>query len=422
MMDRRVCIKEFFIKEYCDREEVSCQVSLGSTGNAEMMRQYMSKFMKEAKTIARLNHPNIISIFDVFEENNTAYYVMEYIPGSSLGEWVRKSGPLPEDRALSAIRQIGAALSYAHGHRVMHLDVKPSNIMMDGDRAVLIDFGLSKQYAETGEQTSSTPVGISHGYAPLEQYQEGGVKEFSPATDVYSMGATLYKLLTGQTPPPAPTVVQSGMPDIPGTLSAPVRKAIEQAMSFRKKDRPQSVDAFLDILSQEPEEPVGAGAPPVPETDADQDLIPDDEVTVVSGSEKGPSLSEKKTSDDTIQRFHPLTAAYLYLGLVICVCVSVMMLVAAVAYLIEGDTEGFTLLILTIASAAACVGLGYILQKHRKAGVWLFMISAAVCAVWGAIYFAEESVYIALLILYALTFAVLLIKNDKKISGWKLLS
>lgn len=248
MMDRHVCIKEFFIKEYCDRDDASNNVSLGSTGNADMMQRYMAKFEKEAKTIAKLNHPNIIGIHDVFRENNTVYYVMEFLSGSSLNDRVKKAGTIPEDEALRYIRQIGAALAYAHSQRIMHLDVKPANIMIDGDRAVLIDFGLSKQYSESGDQTSSTPVGISHGYAPLEQYQDGGVKEFSPETDVYSLGATLYKTLTGVTPPPASDVAQTGLPSIPGTISSSVRIAIEKAMNFRRQERPHSIEEFMALI------------------------------------------------------------------------------------------------------------------------------------------------------------------------------
>ena len=250
LIDRKVCIKEFFIKEYCERDEATSQVSLGTASNAEMMERYMSKFIKEAKTIAKLDHPNIVRIHDVFKENATAYIVMEYIDGMSLGEYIRERGPLSESKAVIYIRQVGEALSFAHTQHIMHLDVKPSNIMLDmeHDRPVLIDFGLAKQYTEGGEQTSSTPVGISQGYAPLEQYQTGGVKEFSPATDVYSLGATLYKLLTGDTPPSASEVNEEGLPSMPDTISASVRQAIDKAMQPRRKDRPKSAKDFISLF------------------------------------------------------------------------------------------------------------------------------------------------------------------------------
>ena len=162
-----------------------------------MVNRYRDKFIKEARALAKLRHRHIVRIIDVFEENNTAYYVMEYIAGGSLGDKA-KGAALPEADAVRYIRQVASALDYVHSRHMMHLDVKPSNILLNSDgEAILIDFGLSKQYDMSGEQTSSTPVGISHGYAPMEQYKRGGVGTFSPATDIYSLGATLYKLVTG---------------------------------------------------------------------------------------------------------------------------------------------------------------------------------------------------------------------------------
>ena len=108
MMNRRVCIKEFFVKEYCDRNDATSRVSLGSKGNEELMRRYMAKFIKEAQTVARLSHANIVNIYDSFYENNTAYAVMEYIDGCTLAEWVRDHGPISEELAVDYMHQIGA--------------------------------------------------------------------------------------------------------------------------------------------------------------------------------------------------------------------------------------------------------------------------------------------------------------------------
>jgi serine/threonine protein kinase len=132
---------------------------------------------------------------------------------------------------------------------MMHLDVKPANILLDeNDNAVLIDFGLAKQYDTEGQQTSCNPVGISHGYAPLEQYKRDGVSTFSPATDIYSLGATLFKLVTGITPPEASDVNDEGLPALPSDISPTVRAAIEAAMEPKRKDRPQSIAEFLKLL------------------------------------------------------------------------------------------------------------------------------------------------------------------------------
>ncbi len=247
---RNVCIKEFFPKEYYNRDDNSCRISLASKSSAEIMDAFKAKFMKEAKTIARLDHPNIIHIHDVFEENNTAYYVMEYIEGESLSYLVKQRGALTENEAIKYIRAIAEALGYIHERKIMHLDIKPANVMLrkvDG-RAVLIDFGLSKQYDADGNQTSSTPVGISAGYAPMEQYQQGGVKEFSPETDIYSLGATLYYLVTGSVPPQAISIADEGLPTLPSHLSSSVRNTIERSMTFQRKRRPHSIKEFLALL------------------------------------------------------------------------------------------------------------------------------------------------------------------------------
>lgn len=133
----------------------------------------------------------------------------------------------------------------------MHLDVKPSNILLrNNGEAVLIDFGISKRYDDTGNQTSSTPIGISKGYAPLEQYKQGGVKTFSPGTDIYSLGATLFYLLTSQQPPEASDVNDEGLPALPTKISPLIRKAIQGAMQPRCKDRPQNINEFLTLLNE----------------------------------------------------------------------------------------------------------------------------------------------------------------------------
>ena len=251
-LGRKVAVKEFFMREYCEREHGTASITLGSSGSREMVDRFRQKFIKEARAIAAFGFDNkhIVRIIDVFEENNTAYYVMEYVGGASLSDKV-KTGALPEAAAVRYIRQIATALDFVHGKRMMHLDVKPSNILLnENDETVLIDFGLAKQYDTQGSQTSSTPVGISHGYAPLEQYKRGGVGTFSPATDIYSLGATLYKLLTGETPPEAGDVNDDGLPALPQHISASVRAVVEAAMQPRRKDRPQSIDEFLALLDK----------------------------------------------------------------------------------------------------------------------------------------------------------------------------
>lgn len=247
-LERKVAIKEFFMKSLCNRDSDTSGVYTLSQSSSTIVERFRTKFIKEAQSIAKLSHKNIISVIDIFEDNNTAYYVMEYHSGGSLSEKVGNK-PLAEEEALVYIRQLASALEYLHSRNMMHLDVKPANVLLNSaGEAVLIDFGLAKQYDEKGMQTSTTPVGISHGYAPLEQYTSNGVGSFSPATDIYSLGATLYKLLTRLTPPDASFVHDEGLPELPANISKPIREAIVTAMQPRKKDRPQSVAEFLELL------------------------------------------------------------------------------------------------------------------------------------------------------------------------------
>ena len=255
---RKVAVKEFFMKDSCERDGSTSHVTVPTASNRELVSKFKEKFIREARMIAGLDHEHIVKIHDVFEENGTAYYVMEYLGGGSLDRKIRDKGAMSESDALGYIRQVADALSYLHSQNILHFDVKPSNVLIGKNgNAKLIDFGISKHYDETGVQTSSTPVGISKGYAPLEQYQQGSdIKTFTPATDIYSLGATLYALLTGTNPPEASDVSEDGLPIIEGASPA-VMRAIEKAMQPRRKDRPQSVAEFLSLLGATKKEDEG---------------------------------------------------------------------------------------------------------------------------------------------------------------------
>lgn len=256
LLGAKVAIKEFFMKDFCNREDSTSRVSVVTESGREQVARFREKFLKEARNIARLRHPHIVRISDVFEEHGTAYYVMDFCEGGSLSELLKlHPNGIDESLALKYIRQVASALDHVHATKMNHLDVKPANIMLDAkDNAVLIDFGLAKQYdVITGNQTSTTPVGISHGFAPIEQYKQGGVSEFSPATDIYSLGATLFKLITGQTPPEAHTLLEEDLPEV--SASPSVVLAITKAMQMRRTARPQSVKEWLDIMADTISEP-----------------------------------------------------------------------------------------------------------------------------------------------------------------------
>ena len=250
LLKKKVAIKEFFVKDFCNRDETTSQISVGITSKTALVNKLKSKFIAEAQSLCSLEHPNIVHVFDVFEENGTAYYVMDYIDGLSLNDMVKKDGPMSEQKAVGYIMQVADALKYVHSQNRLHLDIKPGNIMVDeNDKAVLIDFGASKQYDEEGGENTSTLLGKTPGYAPLEQMGNDVVK-FLPSTDIYALGATLYKLLTGNTPPSASLLASGETLDaMPSFISEGTRNAIIQSMQTNKMKRPQSIGEFEKLLS-----------------------------------------------------------------------------------------------------------------------------------------------------------------------------
>lgn len=269
-LERRVAIKEFFPKDFCDRDGSTSHVTLCTQSSYDFVDRLKAKFLKEARNIAKFDHPGIIKIHAAFEENNTAYYVMDFIDGYSLGDLISQVGVMPERSAIDYIIKVGKALEYVHARRINHLDIKPANIMVRRiDREpILIDFGLSKQYDQEGNQTSTTPTGISHGYAPMEQYTDGGVHEFSPQTDIYSLAATLYYLISGIVPPVASRLIDEPL-RFTDAFSDSLKQAISKAMSPGRKMRQSSVEEFLcdiEAAKDSPTEPIVTPPSTAPET------------------------------------------------------------------------------------------------------------------------------------------------------------
>ena len=252
----KVAIKEFFFKEYCNRDDSTSRVTIPTSGNREIVERFKQKFIKEARTIFSLNHPNIVRILDVFEENDTAYYVMDYIEGESLGDMVKRRGAIPEAEALGYVKDAASALEYIHSKNINHLDIKPGNLVLrhDDGKVLVIDFGVAKQYdLATSQGTTTTPVCISPGYSPMEQYSKNGVQTFSPQSDVYALAATLFKLLTGNTPPESTNIQDEGLPVAElqeKQISRPVISAIAMAMKGRY-ERTQSVAEFVGNLNND---------------------------------------------------------------------------------------------------------------------------------------------------------------------------
>lgn len=253
-LQRMVAIKEFFMLDFCSRNTSTLEMQTFSSGSAKQVEQYRKKFFKEAGNLSRLHHPNIISVIDVFEENGTVYYSMPYYSGGSLQEYVDAHGTLSESEAMKVIKQIAKALKYMHEeHHICHFDVKPANIMLDDKgNAILIDFGISKNYDAQGHETSMTPIGLSEGYAPIEQYQQN-VEEFSPVSDVYALGATLYFLLHGKRPVSAVHRASGTALLMSKNLSPEIKNVINASMKLIKRERANSIDVFLGVVDNNSE-------------------------------------------------------------------------------------------------------------------------------------------------------------------------
>ncbi len=252
-LGKKVAIKEFFMKELNSRAEDG---SITGMTDGSLSFKYAEKFRKEAANLARMKHPNIVEVTDAFDENGTYYYVMDHIEGENLNDYI-KSHSLSESEAVAIARDIATALQYMHEqHRMLHLDLKPGNVMRrrsDG-RIFLIDFGLSKHYSNGGQPETSTTIGQgTAGYAPIEQGNQAKDGDFRPSIDIYALGATLFKLLTGNTPPIASELVfdnkyvstqlaKSG-------VSQGVIDIVVKAMSPNSKERTSCASDFIAQLS-----------------------------------------------------------------------------------------------------------------------------------------------------------------------------
>ena len=292
----KVAIKEFFMREMNVRDRDGKTVE-GSSSS--VFTNYRHRFRREAENLAKLDHPNIIRVYDVFDENGTTYYSMEYVEGITLDAYIQQHHPLPESDAVAILGRVCSALSFMHEQRMLHLDIKPKNIMCSSKGEVfLIDFGLSKQFGANGEPESSTTIGAgTPGYAPIEQANPIKDGTFPATLDIYALGATMYKTLTGQRPPVATDVLNEGFPLEPLVQlhrSPSLIKVIACCMSPMKKDRYQTVADLLRAY------------PPLAAEDEKTEIKEDTEATILDdvqpvehptgGAPVPPPIVEEKVS------------------------------------------------------------------------------------------------------------------------------
>ncbi|MGE0386567.1 MAG: protein kinase [Gammaproteobacteria bacterium] len=248
-LHRPVAIKEFLPGQLARREDDATVTPL-TTDLAEEYRTGLARFVSEARTLARFEHPNIVRVHNVFEANGTAYMVMQYEEGEGLDRRLKRQGPLEEAEILRLVEPLLSGLEAIHDRGFVHRDIKPANIFIRADGSpVLLDFGSARQ-AAGGEARTLTNF-VSPGYAPIEQYA-GKSDQQGPWSDLYGLGATLYRAMTGRAPADAVDrshsiaidtrdTYEHGIVTAQGRYSPRLLAAVDHALQFRAQDRPQSV-------------------------------------------------------------------------------------------------------------------------------------------------------------------------------------
>lgn len=246
-LNRMVCIKEYFLYGRCVRDPRNFSVSCQPSDNA-LFEKYRKAFVEEAHTVTSLDHPNIVKVIDIFDENNTSYMVMPFVEGQTLDQIVHTRGAMSFNDAINYMAQVAVAVDYIHRKHILHRDIKPSNIIITPDnKAVLIDFGSAREFID--DKTQAHTSILTQGYAPPEQYATNSRK--GAYSDIYSLAATLYYILTAK--PPVDAAARLAEPlDEPRKFndSIPIdaNRAILKALSLQPTQRHQSVNEFLADL------------------------------------------------------------------------------------------------------------------------------------------------------------------------------
>ncbi|HUP92826.1 MAG TPA: bifunctional serine/threonine-protein kinase/formylglycine-generating enzyme family protein [Solimonas sp.] len=287
-LDKIVAIKEYLPGELALRV-TGAEVRARSSQTEEAFVWGREQFLNEARTLALFDHPNLISVYRFFEANGTAYYVMDFIEGATLGKRLKRDGPLDEAALRGLLVPLLDGLEQVHRAGVLHRDVKPDNIMLRADGApVLIDFGAAR--LNLGEMTHSVLSVLTAGYAPLEQY--GSTANQGPWTDLYALGAVTYRMLSGKRPTDAVSRVHED-PLVPasmigrGRYSEPFLRAVDWALSVKPEDRPRSVGEWREALMQAPAVVLAVADDP----ELDPDTAEPDSTEADSRPAEGPEIS-----------------------------------------------------------------------------------------------------------------------------------
>jgi len=252
--DKNVAVKEFLPTDIARRSD-SGVVSARSTNFEDDFKYGLDEFVREARALDRLEHPNLVRVRAFFQESGTAYLVMEYVDGPTLADHLQKKGRLTVDELDRLLHPLLHALNYVHQNGFLHRDIKPDNIILRAglvDDPVLIDFGAARE--SVGTRSRSVAALVSAGYTPLEQYSSN--RSLEPASDVYSVAAVAYRCLTGDTLPAATdrAIEESIKPVAPfleGLRPTTYVDALQSALQLRLNHRTASIVGFRDGLYPE---------------------------------------------------------------------------------------------------------------------------------------------------------------------------
>lgn len=248
-----VAIKEYLPESIADRN-IDGHVVLRANGDLDLFNWCRERFVDEAKTLAQFRHPNIVRVTRFFQTNGTAYFVMDFEEGKSLFQVLSESGGvLPEERVCDIFRQVLNGLAQVHQRRYLHRDIKPGNIYLRADGSVaLLDFGAARLEMSGGDETARGM--LTPGYAPPEQYETDGRQ--GPWSDLYAVGATMHRSLTGKAPAPSidrknqlkaggkdpyPLLTSKKAQNAPSSLLS----SVDWMLSLDAEARPQSVGQVL---------------------------------------------------------------------------------------------------------------------------------------------------------------------------------
>lgn len=252
IFDSKIAVKEFYPNGLANRNvAVSPKVNrLGSEKAKKAYEKGLGQFLNEAKLLAKFtDEPGIVSVRDFFEDNSTAYIVMEYLEGETLKSYLRNVGLIEYDNALCLLMPVIESLGKLHKKNLLHRDISPDNIMLSGERIKLLDFGAAREIADE----KSLSVVLKHGYAPMEQYRRHGNQ--GPWTDIYALCAVLYRCITGSVPDDSTDRVFDDTLKRPSELGIEISPSFEnvlmRGLAIKPEDRFQSIEELIKAFESE---------------------------------------------------------------------------------------------------------------------------------------------------------------------------